>query len=449
VVNIFSPTNDSTFYTPAVIRIFAKAADSDGYVTNVEFFAGAADLGRGLSAVLDPPGVNGVMGPVYFLAWSNAPTGSFPLTAVATDNAGASTVSTIVNIAVQPGPPTNYPPLVRITSPPDGAVFRARIDIPIYAYASDRDGYVASVEFLADATSLGFGHRITPTVYGGTSGPVPPISPTNVWVLVWTNATPGTNIALMAKATDNGGASTVSVPVNISVLQPLPPPTNRPPIVSIVASDPVAIEGTNCWPWLGLASTARTWSNWVSPTAVCRFFTNCGPKNATFSVRRFGDTNGDLTVLYAIGGTATNGYDYVALPGAVTIPAGERHALITVVPIDDGPPDITSTVILKLASATNTPPDYLLGYPRSAGAIILDRGPRPVTGLLPGKCFHLSATGPDGAWFHVEYTTDLHNWIPICTNQVVNGSIDFVDPDAQDNPVRFYRAVPEAGPPTE
>ena len=75
-------------------------------------------------------------------------------------------------------------------------------------------------------------------------------------------------------------------------------------------------------------------------------------------MRRFGDTNGDLTVPYDIGGTASNGVDYVALPGSVTIPAGELRALITIVPIDDGPPDVNKTVILTLTPSTNTPPDY-------------------------------------------------------------------------------------------
>jgi len=37
---------------------------------------------------------------------------------------------------------------------------------------------------------------------------------------------------------------------------------------------------------------------------ICRSYTNCGPKNATFVVRRFGDTNDALTVDYVIGGTA-------------------------------------------------------------------------------------------------------------------------------------------------
>ncbi len=119
-------------------------------------------------------------------------------------------------------------------------------------------------------------------------------------------------------------------------------------------------------------------------------------------------------------------------------------------PIDDGPPDVNKTVILALTPDTNAPPDYLLGFPRRAAAIIIDsNGPRPVTGLLPDRCFHLVTPGPDAAWFSVEYSTDLVNWTPVCTNQVINGSIDFVDPDAQSNSSGFYRAVPLTNPPSE
>jgi hypothetical protein len=450
-VSIINPTNGAVFYTSVNISLLARAADPDGSVTNVEFFAGTTDLGRGQPVVLDPPGVNGVTGLVYFLNWQNVPANTYSLTAVATDNGGTSTVSAPVKITVLPGPPpTNLPPVVRITSPPNGAVFRAPVNIPIYTYAADPDGFVTTVEFFAGSTSLGFGHRVTAVPPPLPPGPIQPpiliVVPTNYWGLVWTNPPLGTNIALTAKATDNGGASAVSVPVLISILPSPPPPTNRPPIVSIVATDPVAIEGTNCWPWLGLASPVPTWSNWFAASPPWRVFTNCGPKDATFTVFRFGATNDDLDVTYNIGGTATNGIDYVALPGLVTIPAGERRAAITIMPLDDGPPDITSTVILKLVPGTN----YLLGYPQAAATIILDsQSPRAVTGLLPGAAFNLSAAGPDGAWFHVEYSTDLIHWTPVCTNQVVNGRIDFVDPDAATNPARFYRTVPEAGPPSQ
>jgi hypothetical protein len=93
---------------------------------------------------------------------------------------------------------------------------------------------------------------------------------------------------------------------------------------------------------------------------------------------------------------------------------------------------------------------YVLGFPRTAAVMIIDsNGPRPSTGMLSGGSFHVNADGPDGAWFHVEYSTDLLGWTPLCTNQVINGAIDFVDPDAPADQIRLYRAVPEANAPVQ
>lgn len=452
-VDLFEPANGEVFYTPTNIFLAAKASAPDGSVTNVEFFAGTNDLGPGAMVVLDPPGVNGITGLIWILTWLNPPPGGYPLTAVATDNGGLSSSSAPVKITVFPGPPPDLPPVVRMVNPPNGAVFRAPINLPLYAYAADPDGYVTSVQFFAGTNDLGFGQRlpvVRPLAGGGVvmGGPTPPVYPTNLFFLTWTNAPAGTNL-LAAVATDNGGLSSTSAPVNVTILPPLPPPTNRPPIVSIEATDPVAIEGTNCWVWRGETNLPPTWAAW--PTAVPRWFTNCGPKTATFTVRRFGDTNDNLTVTYDISGTASNGVDYVALPGSLTIPAGERRAFLTIVPIDDGPPDVNKTVILTLLPdmQANPLPGYVLGFPRRAAAVILDPGPRPASSILPGGCFHLAEPGPDASWCYIQYSTNLINWTPLCTNQVINGSIDFVDPDAANNPSRFYRAMPLSGPPTE
>ncbi|MGH7951313.1 MAG: Ig-like domain-containing protein [Limisphaerales bacterium] len=550
VVNIIQPHDGDEFYTPTNIQIVAQATDPDGSVTNVEFFAGTNDLGSGSAVVLDPPGINGVTGLVYFFNWLNPSPGTYPLTAIATDNDGISTTSLVVNVTVHPsllppvsivepkdgdtfytptnifigaiagaksvqffagtnslgfgwpmaipaivcsncppspnfgliwtnppvgnfalsavatdysgvsatsapvniivlrGPQTNQPPVVRMVSPANGATFFAPVNIPLYAYASDPNGFVESVQFFDGTNSLGFGQPVPSPI----TGTLPPIYPTNVYYLVWTNAPVGVHV-LTAQATIVFTGHplvlvAVSDPVKIAILQSVPPPTNRPPIVSIVASDPVAIEGTNCFVWRGETNSTPTWAAW--PTAVCRFFTNCGPKTATFTVRRHGDTNDDLTVPYDIGGTASNGVDYVALPGVVTIPSGERRAFITIVPIDDGPPDVNKTVALTLTPSTNAPPDYVIGFPRRAAAVILEHiGPRPLTGLLPDKSFHFVASGPDAAWFCVESSTNLIDWTPICTNQVVNGSIDFIDTDAPGNPSKFYRAVPLTNAPSD
>jgi hypothetical protein len=329
------------------------------------------------------------------------------------------------------------------------------VDIALLAYAFSPGGYIASVEFFAGTNSLGFGQPVCFPVAQPLSPMVPPASPapppTNAFELIWSNAPPG-SFALTALATDGSGNTNTSAPVAITILPAPPPPTNRPDIVSIVATDPIAIAGTNCWPWLGLTNVSPTWSNWVSPAAVWRWFTNCGPKDASFTVRRQGDASNDLTVAYSIGGTASNGVDYMTLSGLVTIPGGQNQAMITVVPLADGVTNGTKTVVLALTPSTNAPPDYLVGFPHSAEAIILaNLWPRPVppAALLPDGSFHLSLTGPDGAWFRVDSTANLLNWTPVCTNQVIGGSIDFADPDAAGGGERMYRAVPVAGPPPD
>ena len=254
-VSIVSPANGAVYYAPVNISLLAQASAFDGTVTNVEFFAGTNDLGRGLPVVLDPPGVGGVTGLVYLLDWLNVATNHYSLTAVATDSEGVSTTSALVKITVLPGPtPTNLPPVVRIIAPPEGSVFRAPVNIPLFAYAADTDGTVTNVEFFAGTNSLGLGHVVTAAPPPLPPGPVQPpiliVVPTNYWGLVWSNAPLGTNIVLTAQATDNGGATTVSAPVTISVLPSPPPATNWPPRVNIIATDPIADRGHE---WLRLA----------------------------------------------------------------------------------------------------------------------------------------------------------------------------------------------------
>ncbi len=573
VVRISTPTNNTFLPGPMDVLVCADARDADGYVDTVEFFANGVSLGIRTNNPMAANPLN-----PFCVAWSNMLSGQYALTALATDNAGAQTLSPPVNVVVGPQVPpppqlavvnviaidpyaseipevppgmempqridpavfrilrngdtnitltvaydlggtasngvdyvklpgsvdipagasyadvvvlpiddflvegtetviltlppmacitiypppptcyqvgpysraiayildndlaTNFPPVVRISSPPNGAIFRAPVDIPLFAYARDPDDAVSSAEFFDDGNSLGFGK--TPVLNTGVTSRLPP---TNVFFLVWSNAPLGNHV-LTALATDSRGAASTSPPVSITVFPPPPPPTNPPPVpvVSIVAIDPIAIEGTNCWTWPGLTNPVPTWTSWSTAGPMLRPFTNCGPKNATFAVRRMGPTNDAITVSYFIGGTATNGADYLPLAGSVTIPAGERVALIPIVPIDDGQPDRSRTVVLRLVPDSASPPAYLVGFPRAAAALILDSlWPRPPIRLLADRCFHLAAAGPDGAWFRIEYTTDMRTWIPVCVNQVVNGAIDFIDPDAAADQSRFYRAVPE------
>lgn len=460
-VAIISPANGTVFYTPTNIQLIAKASDADGTVTNVEFFSGSADLGPGSPVVLDPPGVNGVTGLVYLLNWLDQnpfPT-NYSLTAVATDTYGVSTVSSPVNISSVKGPPPPPNPFsISIISPPNGAVFFAPVDVPLFADVKyPTNSYVGGVAFFYDGTNnIGPGQPVpmpTPATAGNPSGSISQFDNTNhLFFFIWTNPPVGNHVltadAVIGFPINDVLLRLTSPPVDITVLPSPPPPTNAPPIVNIVATDPVAVDGTNSWVWMGESNSPATWAAW--PTAVCQCFTNCGPKTATFTVHRFGETNDDVTVNYGISGTVSNGVDYVALPGYVTIPAGERSALITVIPTDLIQSTAVKTVILTLDKSTNTPPDYIVGIPSRAAAIIVNPPrPCPVASVLPDKCFRLSMPGPDGAWFSIESSSDLVNWTSICTNQVVNGSIDYIDPNACGASAIYYRVVPVMNVPSQ
>jgi RHS repeat-associated protein len=86
-VSITSPAANATFTAPASITLTANAQDTDGTVTQVQYFANASPLGTASSSP-------------YSFNWTNVAAGSYSLTARATDNAGASTTSSPVPITV-------------------------------------------------------------------------------------------------------------------------------------------------------------------------------------------------------------------------------------------------------------------------------------------------------------------------------------------------------------
>jgi YVTN family beta-propeller protein len=90
-VSITAPATGAPFVAPAAITINATAADANGTVSKVEFFQGATKLGEDLTSP-------------YTFNWAAVPVGSYSLTAVATDNANATTTSTPVNITVTTAP---------------------------------------------------------------------------------------------------------------------------------------------------------------------------------------------------------------------------------------------------------------------------------------------------------------------------------------------------------
>jgi len=176
VVSITSPTNNADFVPGSSLAITATASVRGGTIASVAFYANSTLLGLATSAP-------------YSLIWSNAPAGSYILTAVATDATGNTTTSSAVNITVGP--------VVSITSPVNNANITPGSNIAITANASETGGAIANVEFYANSTLLGI----------VTSAP---------YSLTWSSV-PAGDYALTAVATDATGASTTSSVMNITV----------------------------------------------------------------------------------------------------------------------------------------------------------------------------------------------------------------------------------------
>lgn len=86
-VSLTAPASGATFTAPATVNITATASDADNGIAEVRFYANGAQIG---SDATSP----------YSFSWSAVPAGSYSLTAVARDNAGATTTSTARSITV-------------------------------------------------------------------------------------------------------------------------------------------------------------------------------------------------------------------------------------------------------------------------------------------------------------------------------------------------------------
>ncbi len=220
VVALSAPADNTILQTPTSITITATASDGDGSISKVEFLRDGIVLG---SDATSP----------YSFVWSNIPTGTFVLTARATDNLGATTTSAAKTLKVN----ANQVPVVVLTPPAGDAKFIDGVPVTLAATATDADGTIVKVEFFANTVTYGNRQVGTDT--------------TNPYSI---NATlhVGSNI-LTAVATDNKGAQTTSAPITIAVVANLPPaitltspingqsfPAMTPPdiMVSANASDP-------------------------------------------------------------------------------------------------------------------------------------------------------------------------------------------------------------------
>jgi hypothetical protein len=187
-VTLIAPAPGTTYTAPATVTFQATATDPDGTVSQVDFYAG----GQKISSDAAGP---------YSATWNNVPAGTYDLTAVATDDAGAAATSSMARVTVKAA--TNQPPAIAITAPANGASYTAPATMTINANATDSDGTVTRVDFFRGSTLI-------------ASDATAPYS------VPWSNVAAG-SYALTAVAFDNAGASTSSAAVNVTVSSALLP----------------------------------------------------------------------------------------------------------------------------------------------------------------------------------------------------------------------------------
>ncbi len=186
-VSITSPNNNSSYTDPSSIEFAADASDPDGTVTLVEFYNGDTRLGSKSSAP-------------YTFSWSSPSAGTYSITAVATDDKGAQTISTPVTVTVKSSTPVftgNKHPWVRISNPRKGKQFVDPATIEIEVQASDSDGMVTLVELYNGSEKLA---EMTNDPY----------------TFIWKGVTAGT-YQIYAVATDDQKDTTMSSPVEFTV----------------------------------------------------------------------------------------------------------------------------------------------------------------------------------------------------------------------------------------
>lgn len=179
-VSFSSPTNNAHIPEGSAITLLANASDEDGQVTQVEFLAGD----KTVAIVTQAP---------FEASWTAAQ-GVSQLTAIATDNEGAVT-STTVAIVVQPQVELP-PPSITLTSPTGTETLSVGDNLTVTAQADDFDGVVTQVEFFVNNQSVAI----------DTSAP---------YEYQWT-ASVGTH-SFKAQATDDSNLSTMSQEVALVV----------------------------------------------------------------------------------------------------------------------------------------------------------------------------------------------------------------------------------------
>ena len=193
-VSLTSPTDGSSVLAMSNVTLQATATDSDGTIAKVEFYQGSTLLGISTSAP-------------YQFAWSTLPGGSYTLTAKATDNLGASSVSAPVTLMVDKLPASiallalnkiydGFPAGVGTSSVPVDVpmvvTYNGSTELPVNAGSYDVLATVTSIYYYGEETGIMDIAQATPHIGWNTPADIVYGTPLSVTQLNATANVPGT-----------------------------------------------------------------------------------------------------------------------------------------------------------------------------------------------------------------------------------------------------------------
>ena len=261
--SLTAPANNSVHTLGDTVVVRANANDSDGSISHVQFFANGSVIADDVTSP-------------YEANWNPSSAGSYTLMSKVFDNVGASTESAMRSVLI------NTRPSVTLNAPSNGTHIAFGDSIALSATASDSDGNIAKVQFIANGT----------VVSEQTSTPYQ----TN-----WTPATAG-SYSIIARAIDNHGAQQDSSTATITV--------NKLPNITLVA--PTGVQT----PPITLTANANDPDGTVSQV---KFFDN-GNLIGTDNTSPYQMTwNPDSPGVHSITATATDNLGYSRTSASISI----------------------------------------------------------------------------------------------------------------------------------
>jgi len=190
-VSLIAPVSGAFVRLGDSVTVAATASDTDGRVTSVEFFDGAASLGIVSAAPFQG-------------SWTPSTSGLHLLHARATDDKGGSSDSQSVQVSV------GSPPIVVMTSPVACSFMDGPADAIVRADVMSTSGRIVRVDYFDNGV----------LVASATSAP---------WQVSLSNASLGMH-SIAAQATDDRGLTGISRPAPLTIRAP-----NRPPTIALTS----------------------------------------------------------------------------------------------------------------------------------------------------------------------------------------------------------------------